>query len=122
MASCWKILLLLSLFETQQCVSSHPFAAFSEESEMSTVKPLQVNISSNESAPKKTGRFPIEREHWAIVCSVIALCFALITIFKYMCCPYVRCCGCKEVELQRTRDLQNRELKPQYSWEATNHI
>ncbi|XP_017491324.1 PREDICTED: uncharacterized protein LOC108379481 [Rhagoletis zephyria] len=124
MASDWKIFLLLSAFSTLQCVAAQLLVEFNDESIRSATEQQQVDDSTNEGAPpKRATHLPLKREHWAIICAAISLCFALLFIIKYMCWPKLRYCGCREVELQPSEaNVRNRELKPQYSWDTTNHI
>ncbi|CAD6997351.1 unnamed protein product [Ceratitis capitata] len=105
-----------------QCVSTYPLEEFNEP-EVITLRPTQVESATAATERARTGNgdyLPLKREHWAVLCAAISLCFVLATICKYMFWPNVRICGCKQVELQRNDNLSNRrELRPQYSWDET---
>ncbi|XP_020713664.1 uncharacterized protein LOC110117906 [Ceratitis capitata] len=122
MASYLSIFLILSAFLTLKCVSTYPLKEFNKP-EFITLRPTQVESATAATERAHTGNrdyLPLKREHWAVLCAAISLCFVLATICKYMFCPNVRICGCKQVELQRNDNLSNRrELRPQYSWDET---
>ncbi|XP_036321727.1 uncharacterized protein LOC118735854 [Rhagoletis pomonella] len=123
MASFCRIVLLISAFSMLQHVIAQPLAEFNDDSIGSTPKQQQQVDSTSERAPPNKATSPLKREHWAVLCAVIPLTLLLITILKYKCCPSVRICGCKEVELQRRESIpQNRVFKPQHHWGSTNHI
>ncbi|XP_054082881.1 uncharacterized protein LOC128920199 [Zeugodacus cucurbitae] len=121
MASFCKIFLLLSAFVMLQCVQSQSLAEFNGTVANNAEATPVASTSTTERPHTKTKNYlPLKREHWAIMCGVISLIFVLASICKYMFWPNVRICGCKQVELQRTGHVNNRELRPQYSWDESN--
>lgn len=86
----------------------------------SNVQATPVESTTERAQPKAKHFLPLKREHWAVMCAAISLIFVLASICKYMFWPNVRICGCKQVELQRTGQVNNRELRPQYSWDESN--
>ncbi|CAD6997703.1 unnamed protein product [Ceratitis capitata] len=106
----------VNIHNQYRCVSTYPLEDFNEP-EVITLRPTEVESATAATERARTGNgdyLPLKREHWAVLCAAISLCFALATICKYMFWPNVRICGCKQVELQRNDNLSNRrELRPQ---------
>ncbi|XP_039949060.1 uncharacterized protein LOC120767258 [Bactrocera tryoni] len=115
MASFSKIFLLLSAFAVLQCVRTQLLEQFND-TVASNVQVTPVESTTERAQPKVKNYLPLKREHWAVMCAAIFLIFVLASICKYKFWPNSRICGCKEVELQRN----NRELRPQYSWDESN--
>ncbi|XP_067625211.1 uncharacterized protein [Eurosta solidaginis] len=116
MASSCEIILLTLAFLMLQLVLSHSLPQQVHESN----NMIKVNTIDKSTLKKSRKFMGMEKDHWAIFSAAVLISLVLLTICRHWCCSNTCICGCKEVELQSNNNLQNKELKPQYSREGTN--